>query len=117
MTKIASVSREDFDHACDVLWGELLYQDSLKRRTDDEAQDVPGFLTLARRYLRQAEDNWADKPGVQQPEGGVQVAEALHDLRKLAAIFVRAMIYNGIRSRNYPPSAPASATPEGRSDG
>jgi len=93
---------EDWDcwlAVMDAITDELKYQDALPRRTDDEAKDVPGFLTLARVYMRRCEDNWANNPGMMQPDGQVQVEEALHDLRKLAAIFVRAMIYNGVRRR------------------
>ncbi len=99
------VQRKDFHEACEAVWTEIEYQNSLERRTDDEAVDVPAFLTLLRRYVRKVEDDWADKPGTTQPEGGVKVTNALHGLRKLAAIMVRAMIYNGIRSRDdYVPS-------------
>ncbi len=94
-----TIGRDDFDKVCEAVWKELEFQDALPRRTDDEAKDVPGFLTLARRYLRTAEDVWADNPGETQPDGQVQVPAALHSLRKLAAIFVRAMIYCGIRER------------------
>lgn len=99
MGKVASISREDFNTACDALWAEIKYQDNLSIRTDDEAASVPAFLTLLRRYLRKAEDAWADNPGKVQEDGTVQVSEALHSLRKLAAIATRAMIYNGIRFR------------------
>jgi hypothetical protein len=89
-----TVSREAFNEAVEALWTELYYQDNLPRRTEaDEAKDVPGFATLGRRYLRKMEDDWADKPGTPQVE------EALHGLRKLGAIFVRGMIYNGVRRR------------------
>ena len=94
--KTKTISRKDFDLACEALWGEIQYQDNLDRRTDDEAKDVPGFLTLGRRYLRKVEDDWADNPGEGEP---VQVPQALHGLRKIATIFVRAMIYNGIKNR------------------
>ena len=91
-----TVDRQRFDMAAEAIWQELEYQDRLTRRTDDEATDVPGFATLARRYMRKLEDHWADQPGVGDPP---VVEDALHDLRKLAAIFVRAMIYNGVRTR------------------
>lgn len=93
MGKREGVSRDDFDEAVEALWSELQYQDSLPRRTDDEAKDIPGFLTLARRYERKIEDDWADQAG------NPQVEDAVHGLRKVAAIFVRAMVYNGIRFR------------------
>ena len=96
MTKVKTIGRREFDVACDALWSELQYQDNLPRRTDDEADDVPGFLTLGRRYMRKVEDAWADQAGT-APNG--QVEDALHGLRKLSAIFLRAMIYNGIRKR------------------
>ena len=94
--KRETITREEFDEACDALWSEIAYQDSLPRRTDDEAKDVPGFLTLARRYERKIENDWADLPGVGDP---AQVEEALHGLRKVSAIYLRAMIYCGIRNR------------------
>ncbi len=84
------ITREDFDQACDAVWTEILYQNNLERQTEDEAKDVPGFLTLARRYERKVEDDWADNPGV---------VEALHGLRKLTAIYLRAMIYCGVKRR------------------
>jgi hypothetical protein len=93
------VSRAEFDKACEALWTEIEYQNSLPRRTEDEAKDVAGFATLGRRYLRKLEDNWADKPGTMSPEGTVVVEDALHDLRKLSTIFLRGMIYCGIRKR------------------
>ena len=93
------ITREMFNEACEAIWSELSYQDSLPIRTSDEAQDVPGFLTLLRRYERKAEDAWADNPGSAQWDGQIQVEEALHALRKLSGICVRAMIYNGIRKR------------------
>ena len=88
----AGVSREEFMSAAEAVWSELAYQDALPRRTDDEAKDVQGFATLARVYIRRLEDHWADLPGP-------VVEPALNDLRKLAAIFVRAMIYCGVRER------------------
>ncbi len=96
MAKREGITLEEFQEVCTAIWTEIFYQDHLPRRTDDEAKDVPGFLTLGRRYLRKAEDAWADNPGTGNP---AQVEEALHGLRKLAAIFIRAMIYNGIRRR------------------
>lgn len=99
MSKKDCVTRAEFDAACDALWTELSYQDSLPRRTDDEAKSIPAFLTLLNRYMRKVEDSWADNPGVAQSDGQVQVDEALHGLRKVTAIGLRAMVYNGIRSR------------------
>lgn len=98
--KVESISREQFEEACEALWTEIQYQNTLPRRTDDEAKDIPGFLTLGRRYIRKVEDDWADKPGEKHPDfAGSQVPEAIDGLRKVAAIFIRAMIYNGIRRR------------------
>jgi hypothetical protein len=85
------VTREEFDKAVEALWSEVEYVNTLTRRTDDEAQDVPGFLTLLRRYIRIAEDDWADNPGP------VQAAE--EGLRKLSAIALRGMIYTRIWKR------------------
>jgi hypothetical protein len=93
------VTREEFDRACEALWTEVQYQNTLGRRTSDEAKDVPGFLTLLNRTARTTEEHWADLVAEAQPEGGYQVSEALNDLRKLAGIAVRAMIYCGIRNR------------------
>lgn len=90
------VTREEFDRVVAAIWGELQYQDHLPRRTEDEAKDVPGFATLARRYMRHLEDHWADQPGTGEPP---VVEDALKDLRKLATIFTRAMIYCGVRAR------------------
>jgi hypothetical protein len=101
------ISRPEFDEACNALWTEIGYQNALPRRTDDEAKNPAGFATLGRRYLRKLEDDWADNPGTlnarrtiarfEEPE--VVVESALHDLRKLSAIFLRGMIYCGIRNR------------------
>jgi hypothetical protein len=98
-----TVTREEFDRACNAIWSEIEYQNGLSRRTDDEAKDVPGFMTLLRRYIRKTEDAWADEPAEERTESGIQVTKALHGLRKLATICVRAMIYNGIRFRLEPP--------------
>lgn len=95
MSKI--VTKAEFDNICAALWEELRYQNTLPRRTDDEAKDVPGFATLARVYLRKVEDDWANNPGVGKP---AQVPEALDGLRKVAAILVRSMAYCGVRYRS-----------------
>jgi len=87
------VSKDEFMAAAEALWGELQYQDNLPRRTDDEAKEPAAFATLGRRYMRKLEDHWADQPGP-------VVEDCLHDMRKLAAVFVRGMIYCGIRSRS-----------------
>jgi hypothetical protein len=97
--KQPEIAHSDFAAAMKAIWSEMGYQDTLERRTDDEATSVPAFLSLLRRYLRQTEDVWADRAGVIQPDGQTQVTEALDGLRKLAAIAVRAMIYNGVRPR------------------
>jgi predicted neutral ceramidase superfamily lipid hydrolase len=78
------------DEVVDALVSEIDYQNHLSRRTDDEAKDVPGFLTLLRVYLRKAEDAFAMNAGNE---------EALHELRKVTAIGVRAMMYCGSRRR------------------
>ena len=97
--RIEGVSREDFLEAMDAVWTELQYQDNLPIRTADEAKDVPGFLTLARVYLNETEVAWAKNPATLGDGVTPQVEEALHGLRKCAGIFVRAMAYNGVRSR------------------
>ena len=83
------ITREEFNFAVEALWSEISYQNSLPRRTDcDEAKDVPGFLTLIRRYVRKTEDDWADNPG--------PVKEAEEGLRKIAAIAIRGMLYTQV---------------------
>lgn len=94
-----TITREEFERACEAVWSELEYQNSLPRRTSDEAKDIPGFLTLLRRYIRLTENAWADNASDQQEDGQVQVPAALDGMRKLTAISLRAMIYNGIRFR------------------
>lgn len=95
---VRRVTREQFDEAADAVWAEIQYQNTLKRRTPwapssgtGEAVDVPAFLTLLRVYTRRVEDIWADNPA--------PVEQALHGMRKLAAIGIRAMVYTGIRWR------------------
>lgn len=99
MSKKIEVTKEEFDSAMNAVWSEIKYQDNFNLRTDDEADSIPAFLTLLRRYTRKAEDAWADSPGELQSDGKIQVTEALHSLRKLAAIAVRSMVYNGVRER------------------
>jgi hypothetical protein len=94
------VTREEFNKACEALWTEIEYQNNLYIRTSDEALSIPSFLTLLRRYLRKAEDSWSDNPSVKQSDGQTQVTEALHGLRKLSTIALRAMIYNGVLNRS-----------------
>ena len=90
------VTRHQFDLAAEAVWSEIQYQNNLPRRTDEgEATDVPGFLTLGRRYMRKAEDAWADTEG--DPATGYTPAN--ETMRKLAGIFIRAMIYTGVYVR------------------
>ncbi|RLC98439.1 MAG: hypothetical protein DRI46_11310 [Chloroflexi bacterium] len=96
---IDGVTREDFEEAMEAVWTELQYQDNLPIRTDDEANDVAGFLTLGRVYQRKAEDAWASNAATKEDGVTPQVEEALHGIRKIAGIYVRAMCYNGIRKR------------------
>lgn len=85
------VTRNQFDAAVDAIWSEIEYQDNLPRRTEEgEAKGPEGFATLGRRYLRKLEDAWADNAGNEA---------SLPELRKLATIFTRGMIYCGIRRR------------------
>lgn len=85
------VTREQFEEAMEAIWSELQYQNQLPIRTEDgEAKDPAAFATLGRRYLRKLEDAWADNAGFEP---------SLPFLRKLAAIFTRGMIYNGVRRR------------------
>jgi hypothetical protein len=85
------ISREEFDEAVRAVWSEIEYQNGLPRRTEDsEAKGPEGFATLGRVYLRRLEDSWSDNPGNEK---------SLPFLRKLAGIFIRGMIYNGIRFR------------------
>ena len=79
-----------FSRAMQVVWEEIEYQNNLKLACNTEAKDPPGFLTLGRRYMARAEIAWADND---------DRTLALHELRKLAAIFVRAMVYCGAQSR------------------
>jgi hypothetical protein len=90
------INREEFNQAVEAVWSEIQYQDNLPRRTDDEAKDVPAFATLGRRYLRLLEDHWADQPGTGNPP---VVEDALNDMRKIGTVFIRGMIYCGIRRR------------------
>lgn len=84
------VTREEFNQAVEAVWTEIDFQNNLPRRTDDEAKEPAGFFTLGRVYLRRGEDAWADNAGTEK---------CLPSLRKLAAIFIRGMIYCGIRAR------------------
>lgn len=91
------VTKEEFDKAVEAVWSEIEYQNSLPRRTNDEAKEIPAFCTMLRQYTHRCEIAWMDNPGEEQPDGKIQVTEALHYLRKVAAIAVRSMVYNGIK--------------------
>jgi hypothetical protein len=85
------ITRAQFDTAVEAVWSEIQYQNQLPIRTEDgEAKDPAAFATLGRVYLRRLEEAWCNNAGF---------AESLPVLRKLAAIFVRGMIYNGITFR------------------
>lgn len=88
------VTREEFNAACEAVWTEIEYQNDLPRRTgDSEAMNPGAFAALGRVYLRRLEDAWADNAGN---------SEAIPVLRKLAGIFIRSMVYCGIRPRFKP---------------
>lgn len=73
--------------------GERDYQDSLgpDRREDSESQHSVGdYLTMLSTYLRKAQDEWTNKPGV---------TPSLHQVRKLAAICVKCMEQHGAPKR------------------
>lgn len=59
-------------------------------RTDKEDHGVAGQLVTLSRYVRKAEDAWADNPGNRA---------ALDELRKCAAIAIRALILYGCPPR------------------
>ena len=84
------ISRAVFDGAVEAVWSEIEYL-NCGESVVDEITDLPGFLTLLRRYLRSTEDDWVDAPGPPI------VAE--HGLRKIAATALRAMISTTIRVR------------------
>lgn len=94
------VTKEEFDAACSAVWTELEYQNKLPIRTDDEARDVAGFLTLLRVYLRDTENIWAKNSSDCVINTLPQCAEALGGLRKIAGIAIRSMIYSGVLARN-----------------
>lgn len=85
-----TISRAEFDDACDAVWSETEYQNNLSRRTDDEAKEPAGFFTLLRVYLTRGEALWSDNAGTES---------CLPSLRKIAAIALRGMVYCGIRPR------------------
>jgi hypothetical protein len=71
--------------------GERDYQNALGGdRTNGTQLGVSGCLTLLSTYLRKAQDAWTDNPSDTQ---------ALHEIRKLAAICVRAMEEHGAPER------------------
>ncbi len=79
--------------ATEVIWHELNHQNGLDHAKDERAaKDLPGFLTLASCYVRKAQDKWM--------KGDTETA--LHELRKLTAICVSAMIHCGVRDRKSP---------------
>ncbi len=70
-----------------VIDGERDYQESLPdSRTDGANKTVGDYIVMAERYMRKAIDDWTDNPGNTQ---------ALHQLRKVAAICVRCMEEHG----------------------
>lgn len=85
------VTREEFDKAVEAIWTEIEYQNKLPRRTEDEATEHGSFVSLSNVYVRRLEESWADNPGV--------VPLVTHSVRKIAAIWIRCMIYNGILKR------------------
>ncbi len=91
-----TVTREQFNEAVEAVWGEIEYQNGLERRTGDEAKEPAGVFTLGQVYLRRGEDAWADHAGTEA---------SLPSLRKLAAIFVRGMVYCGVRPRVTEPNS------------
>lgn len=104
LPKGIQITRAEFDAACEAVWSEIEYQNTLDRRTDDEAKSVPSFCAMGRLYIDRTVADWADNPGVAIKVPGkvgvpVQVPKALDGLRKVAAIFLRGMIYCGVRHR------------------
>lgn len=94
-----NITKDEFNKAVEAIWTEIEYRNSLDRRTEDEAKDVPGYLTLIDRYRRLTADKWSDSPGTLQEDKKYQVEEALHGLRKIAGIAICSMIYCGIKKR------------------
>lgn len=85
------VTRKEFEEAMEAVWSEIEYQNSLPRRTEEaEAQEPPAFLTLGNVYNTKTAEDWAMQAG-DEP--------ALHGLRKLAGIYLRGMVYCGVRYR------------------
>lgn len=74
-----------------VIDGERDYQDRLpSSRTDGKDRTVGDYLTMFRAYLTQAENAWTYNSGDIQ---------ALHAIRKLAAIAVQCMEAHGAPPR------------------
>jgi hypothetical protein len=76
----------------DAINGELVYQSTLQGSGRADAQDhgVAGQLVTLRAYMRKAEDAWVRAAGDEA---------ALGQLRKVAAIAVRALIVYGCPRR------------------
>lgn len=73
--------------------GERDYQDSLgPDRTDGSVKSVGDYITMLNTYQRRATDAWTNIPGNRQ---------ALHEIRKIAAIAVRCMEEHGIELRSW----------------
>lgn len=80
--------RKDVYSAID---GERYYQDSLSSmRTNEPTHSVGDELTMLVTYLRKAQDDYTNHPGVEA---------AMHQIRKVAAIAVRAMENHGAPKR------------------
>ncbi len=71
---------------------ELAYTATLSAqgRSDEVYYGLPGQLLTLQRYARKALDAWVDNPGND---------EALHELRKVAAIAVRGLVLEGCPRR------------------
>ena len=95
------VTRGEFEEAMEAVWSEIQYQNSLPRRTDDEAKSIPSFCKMGEIYSDRAAVAWNDQ---QADEESGQVEDALHAVRKCAAIYLRGMVYCGVRYRKDPMS-------------
>lgn len=74
-----------------VIDSERHYQNNLGvDRSDGVDRTVGDYLTMLDCYLRKAKDQWTNNPGN---------LEALHEIRKVAAIAVRCMEEHGAPSR------------------
>jgi len=75
----------------EVIDGERDYQNNLPSdRTDNSEKTVGDYLTMLESYRRRASDAWTDNAGTQ---------DALHVIRKIAAIAVRCMEEHGAYRR------------------